>query len=229
MTDLSGLRERLGALADPSYRAFQQKLIPTVDPARVLGVRTPALRRLARELAGSPFAAEFLQTLPHRSYEEDNLHAFLIEQISDFDAVIAALDRFLPYVDNWATCDMMRPKIFRRHREALLAAIRRWLASGHVYTVRYAIEMLMCWFLDDSFSPEYPRMVASVSDEAYYVHMMIAWYFATALATQYEAILPWFETIRLSPKTHNKALQKALESNRLTDTQKAYLRTLKIK
>ena len=170
-----------------------------------------------------------MQTLPHPTYEEDNLHAFLIEQIPDIDAVIAALDRFLPYVDNWATCDMMRPKIFHYHRDALLTAICRWLASDRVYTVRYAIEMLMCWFLDDAFSPEHPRMVAAVSDEAYYVHMMIAWYFATALATQYEAILPWFETIRLSPKTHNKALQKALESNRLSDTQKAYLRTLKIK
>lgn len=228
MTDLSALRERLVALADPAYRAFHLKLIPTVDPARVLGVRTPVLRRLARELAGSPLAAEFLQMLPHATYEEDNLHAFLIEQISDFDDTISALDRFLPYVDNWATCDMMRPKIFRRHREDLLSAIRRWLASGHGYTVRYAIEMLMCHYLDDAFSPEYPRMVAAVSDGEYYVHMMIAWYFATALAAQYDAILPWFELVRLSPKTHNKALQKALESYRLTREQKAYLRTLKV-
>ncbi|MBR5519842.1 MAG: DNA alkylation repair protein [Clostridia bacterium] len=222
------IRAELEALADPAYRAFHAKLIPTVDPTRILGVRTPELRRFAVRLAKTPMAAEFLQELPHATYDEDNLHAFLLERFTDFDALIAALDRFLPYVDNWATCDMMRPKLFTRKREALLPVIMRWLTSTHVYTVRFAIEMLMCHYLDDAFSVEFPRMVAAVDDTEYYVHMMVAWYFATALAMQYDAILPYFETPRLSPQTHNKALQKALESHRLSSEQKAYLRTLKI-
>ena len=228
MPTIEDIRVQLAALADPAYRAFHTKLIPNIDPARILGVRTPALRQFARSFGKTADAADFLRDLPHQTYEENNLHAFLIEQIPDFDEAIAELERFLPYFDNWATCDMMRPKIFRRHRKELLAAIRRWLASGHAYTVRYAIEMLMCHYLDDAFSPEYPRMVAAVSDKEYYVHMMIAWYFATALTKQYDAILPWFTSPVLSPKTHNKALQKAIESYRLTGAQKAHLRTLKI-
>jgi 3-methyladenine DNA glycosylase AlkD len=220
----------LFAMQDASYRDFQCALMPTVDPATVIGVRTPALRRFAKELRGTPQASAFLQALPHRYYEENNLHAFLIEQLGNYDATIAALDRFLPFVDNWATCDMMRPKIFAAHREELLLHIPHWLSSDHPYTVRFGIEMLMVFYLDDAhFRSEYLQWVADVSGEDYYVRMMVAWYFATALAMQYDAALPYLRNNRLEIWTHNKAIQKAVESRRLTDAQKNDLRKLRRK
>lgn len=221
--------EKIYALQDIDFRRFHCALIPTVPPKQVIGVRTSVLRSLAKELRGTPEAAVFLSELPHRYYEENNLHAFLIEEIRDYSDCIRALNTFLPYIDNWATCDSMSPKVLGKHPHELLHEIRRWIVSEHTYTVRFAIGMLMRWYLDGHFSPEYLRLVASVRSEEYYVNMMVAWYFATALAKQYTAALPFFQSAVLPPWTHNKAIQKALESRRITQAQKEYLRTLKVK
>lgn len=224
---MSTLTQRLYALTEEGYRRFQIPLLPTVDPERVLGVRTPALRKLAKELAGTPEAEAFLQELPHRYYEENNLHAFLVEQIKDYEACIAAIDAFLPYVDNWSTCDGWSPKVLGKHPTELIGKIREWMESPHPYTVRYGIGMLQRYFLDERFSPDYPEWVAAVKREEYYVQMMMAWYFATALAKQYQATLPLLEEQRLTPWVHNKTIQKARESFRISPEQKAYLKTLK--
>ena len=221
------LHDQLFALQDLEYRAFHSRLMPTVDPETIIGVRTPELRKLARGFAREPEAAAFLQTLPHRYYEENNLHGFLIETIKDFDQCISALDAFLPYVDNWATCDLMSPKVLKQDLPRLLTHIRRWMASGHVYTIRFGMEMLMRYYLDEAFRPEYLDWVAAVHSEEYYVNMMIAWFFAEALAKQYDAALPYLLKHRLDVWTHNKAIQKARESYRITPEQKAYLKTLK--
>ncbi len=221
------IQERLFSMQDLGYRDFQAKLMPTVDQAKIIGVRTPQLRAFAKELAGSPEAEQFLETLPHTYYEEDNLHGELIVRMKDYDICIAALNRFLPWVDNWATCDKIRPKVFAKHRDELLGEIRRWLASDSTYTVRFGIGMLMVYYLDEAFLPEYLDMVSGVQSEEYYIKMMIAWYFATALAKQYEAALPFIEKQSLEIWTHNKAIQKSIESRRITPEQKAYLRGLK--
>lgn len=220
---------RLFELQDLEYRDFHAKLMPTVDKEKVIGVRTPALRKFAREFGKSEEAGEFMKVLPHDYYEENNLHGFLIEGIKDYEQCICALDAFLPYVDNWATCDMMAPKVFKKHLPELEHKIDEWMASEHVYTVRYGIGMLMRFYLDEGFRVEYLAKAAAVESEEYYVKMMIAWYFATALAKQYEAALPFIEERRLEKWTHNKAIQKAVESNRITAEQKKYLRTWKTK
>ena len=214
---------------DGEYAAFQRKLIPTVEPARILGVRTPALRGMARQLRGSPQAEDFLRALPHTYFEENQLHAFLLSGMRDFDACIRAVDAFLPYVDNWATCDQLSPAVFARHKPELLARISVWLESGRTYTVRFAVGMLMRHFLDDDFDPQYLRIVASIRSEEYYVRMMAAWYFATALAKQYDAALPFLQTQTMDVWTHNKAIQKAVESYRIAPEQKTMLKTLKIR
>ena len=212
---------------DVAYRDFQGSLIPTVKKERIIGVRTPELRAMAKALRGGDEAAEFLRRLPHLYFEENQLHAFLIEMISDFDACVAALDAFLPYVDNWATCDSMSPKVLGRNKEALRVQVDRWLASPHPYTVRYGVGTLMRWFLDGDFQPDDLCRVAALRSEDYYVKMMVAWYFATALAKQYDAALPFLETACLPQWTHNTAIQKALESRRLSPEQKQHLKTLK--
>lgn len=221
------VQEALFALQDPGYRDFHAKLIPTVNKADIIGVRTPQLRRFAKAFCKMPQKEQFLRSLPHRYYEENNLHGFLIEQIRDFDDCIAALNDFLPFVDNWATCDMMRPKIFAKHLPALLPQIDRWLHDAHPYTVRFGVEMLMCFYLDEAFQPQHLEKVAALRSEEYYVNMMIAWYFATALAKQYDAALPYIKEHRLAVWTHNKAIQKATESYRITQAQKALLRGMK--
>lgn len=221
--------DKLFELKDEAYKHFNCALIPTVDPDTVIGVRTPALRNLAKELWGTPEARDFLAELPHRYYEENNLHAFLIEHIRDYEKCMAETERFLPYIDNWATCDGFSPKVFKKHLPELLVKIHLWLQSEHTYTVRFAMGMLMRHYLDEHFSPEYPELVASVQSEEYYIRMMQAWYFATALAKQPDAILPYFSEGRLEPWTHNKAIQKAIESYRITPEQKAYLKTLKMR
>lgn len=221
------VQARLFEMQDLSYREFHRKLMPTVPPDKVIGVRTPQLRAFAKEFAKTPEAAEFLSILPHRYNEENNLHGFLIESIRDYDAAVAALDAFLPYVDNWATCDLMRPRVFKKHLPELLGEIRRWMASDAPYTVRFGIEMLMTFYLDGAFRPEYLDWVAHVRGGEYYVDMMIAWFFATALAKQYDAALPYIREGRLEPWTHNKAIQKALESYRVTDEHKSCLRQLR--
>ncbi len=226
---IESVQGRLFELQDPGYRDFHAKLIPTVDKDRIIGVRTPVLRKFAKEYGKSEDAGEFMKVLLHDYYEENNLHAFLIEGIRDYEECIRALDAFLPYVDNWATCDMMAPKIFKKHLAKLEPKIEEWMASEHVYTVRYGIGMLMRYYLDEEFETEYLEKVAAVESEEYYVKMMAAWYFATALAKQYEKTLPFLTEGRLEKWTHNKAVQKAVESNRITAEQKKYLRTLKRK
>ena len=224
MTDIQNL---LFDRQDAAYRDFQSKLMPTVDPELVIGVRMPALRKLAKELAGTQLAEDFLQQLPHRYYEENNLHGLLISAIPDYGAAVAALEAFLPHVDNWATCDLLSPKAFRAHPPELPDQIRRWAADPHPYTVRFGLGMLMSFYLDGEFRPEYLELAAGVRREEYYVRMMVAWYFATALAKQYDTALPYLEQRRLDRWTHNKTIQKAVESYRITPEQKAYLRSLR--
>ena len=223
------VQKQLFAMQDLKYRDFQCKLMPTVASDTVIGVRTPELRKFAKEFSKKPDVDEFLKILPHKYYEENNLHGFLIETIKDYDRVITELDAFLPYVDNWATCDLMRPKIFQKHLEELLGKIKEWINDDHTYTIRFGIEMLMSFYLDEQFCPEFLELVSYVQSEEYYVNMMVAWYFATALAKQYDDTLPYIEQHRLSKWTHNKAIQKAVESYRISDGQKTYLRTLKVK
>ncbi len=224
---MSAITERLLSLADEGYRQFQIPLMPTVDPARVIGVRTPVVRKLAKELAGTAEGEAFLRELPHTYYEENNLHAFLVEQIKDYEACIAAIDSFLPYVDNWSTCDGWSPKVLKRHPEELLCKIREWMASDRPYTVRFGIGMMQRHFLDDRFCPDYLAWVAAVDGEEYYVRMMVAWYFATALAKQYEDAVVYIENHRLPLWAHNKTIQKARESYRISPERKDYLKTLK--
>ncbi len=224
-----GITQRLMSLQDIEYKSFQCKLMPTIDPDTVIGIRVPLLRKLAKELSGSEEARDFMNSLPHRYYDENNLHGSLICQIKDYAACVSAINAFLPYIDNWATCDLTSPKVFKNHVQELLPHITGWLDSQHTYTIRFAIKMLMDFYLDEHFSLRYPEIVCSVRSDEYYVNMMIAWYFATALAKQYDAILPYLEQNRLDDRTHNKAIRKAIESNRITAEQKSYLRTLRRK
>ena len=221
------IREELFRLQDSKYREFQIKLIPNVTPDSVIGVRTPTLRKYAKELAKQEEIGEFLSDLPHRYFDENQLHAFIISQLKDFGRCMEYVRAFLPYVDNWATCDQMSPKVFGKNKGDLLEQIREWIASGDTYTVRFGIGMLMQHFLDEDFDPEYPELVAQIRSEEYYVNMMKAWYFATALAKQYEAVLPFIEGRRLDDWTHRKAIQKSVESYRITQEQKQYLKSLK--
>ena len=225
---MTEIQQRLFALQDAGYRDFHAALMPTVDKTLVIGVRMPALRALAKELKGTELAADFMAALPHKYYEENNLHAALIGHIRDFEPCLTALERFLPYVDNWATCDMMNPRALAKDKAALLERIRLWLQSGHTYTVRFGMEMLMNHFLEEDFREEYPALVASVQSEEYYVRMMQAWYFATALAKQYEAAVTYLEQRRLGAWVHNKTIQKARESFRGSQEQKEYLKSLKV-
>ena len=223
------IRETLLSLQDGEFAAFQARLLPNIAPERIIGVRTPELRKLAKQLRGSSDGEAFLKALPHDFFEENNLHAFLLCETKDFERCVQAVEEFLPYVDNWATCDQLRPKAFARNKQALLPHIRSWLDSDREYIRRFGIGMLMSHFLDEDFREEYLRWVSDIHSEEYYVNMMIAWYFATALAKQYEAALPFIENRRLDPWVHNKTIQKALESFRVSDERKTYLKTLKIK
>ncbi|MBQ2792755.1 MAG: DNA alkylation repair protein [Oscillospiraceae bacterium] len=222
------LLEQMHILADADYRLFQIRLMPSVDAGRVLGVRTPDLRDLAKKQKNSPQKTDFLLDLPHIFYEENNLHGLFINEMTDFDQVIAALDAFLPYVDNWATCDLLRPKPFAKHKKELLPHLFRWMDSTHPYTVRFGIEMLMVHYLEDSFDRDHLLRAADCAlSEHYYVKMMVAWYFATALAKQYDAAVAVLQKGSVEKWTHNKAIQKALESYRIPDSRKEYLKTLK--
>ena len=223
------IREELFHLQDREYGAFQAKLIPNIDPETIIGVRTPELRALAKRLKKDNNTTAFLRDLPHRYFEENQLHAFIISEERSFEQCMEQLEAFLTYVDNWATCDQLSPGILRKHTEELLPFIRKWIRSEETYTVRFGIGMLMKHYLDAQFDPEYPALVASVRSEEYYVNMMIAWYFATALAKQYEAVIPYIEEQKLEKWTHNKAIQKCVESRRISPEQKEYLRKLKRK
>ena len=223
------IREELNRLQDPKYRDLQIQIIPTVRPETIIGVRTPELRKMSNQLTKTEGIITFLEDLPHLYFEENQLHAFIISGLKDYQSCLCRLNQFLPYVDNWATCDQMSPGVFRKHRPELEEHIREWIGSGKTYTVRFGIGMLMAHYLEESFDIRYPEMVSAVRSEEYYVKMMIAWYFATALAKQYEAVLPYIEQQRLDPWTHNKAIQKSVESYRIPPERKAYLKTLKIR
>lgn len=214
-------------LQDKKYAVMLTKIIPTVSPDRIIGVRTPELRAFAKKLSKDEDKNTFLASLPHQYFDEGQLHSFVISLEKDFDKCIAEVEEFLPFIDNWATCDQLSPKVFKKEPEKLLAHIRTWIGSNKVYTVRFAIGMLMQHFLDERFDPEYADMVAAVRSEEYYIRMMIAWYFATALAKQYDSVLPYLEGKKLDGWTHNKAIQKSMESYRISPEQKAYLKTLK--
>lgn len=221
--------KQLFSMQDKEYKAFHAKLIPNIKEENIIGVRTPQLRKYAKEFAKTDKAEIFLNCLPHKYYEENNLHGFVLEQIKDFERCIDEVEKFLPYIDNWATCDSMAPKVFKKNLPELFQKIEIWIESDDTYTVRFAIGMLMRYFLDEEFRMIYPQMVAKVKSDEYYINMMIAWYFATALAKQYERVLPFIENRELEVWTHNKAIQKAIESRRITPEQKEYLRQRKIK
>lgn len=225
------VRQRLREQADEGYRAFTAKLIPTVDPARIVGVRMPAVRALAKELArrgDGRDAARFMASAPHEFHEENLLHGVLISSLAVYEEAVAALDAFLPEVGNWAVCDCIVPRAFKRRPEGLVERAARWIASEREYPCRFGIGVLMNFYLDEGFSPEHLELAAGARPGAYYVDMMAAWYFATALAKQWDATLPVIEGRRLDPWTHNKAIQKAIESRRVPAERKAYLRTLKL-
>ncbi|MGP1586387.1 MAG: DNA alkylation repair protein [Schwartzia sp. (in: firmicutes)] len=221
------IEKQLRALADPAYQSFQSRLIPTLPPSAILGVRTPALRNFLKSFAKTPEAATFLQQLPHRFYEENLLHVWLVSEMPDFFACLSAVDHTLPFVDNWAVCDTFTPKVFARHHQELLREIPRWLADAHPYTIRFGLSMLMRHFLEDDFLPAHLEWAVNVTHPDYYVKMMVAWYLATALAKQHDATLPLLEGNRLDPWTHRRTIQKALESYRITPEQKVYLRSLR--
>lgn len=222
---MTSIQERLFAMQDDGYRNFHMALIPTVESRRIIGVRVPMLRKLARELYHTAEGEQFLRALPHVYYEENNLHAFLLERISDYTDCLAQVNAFLPYVDNWATCDSLSPKCFRKRLTE--EKICFWLGSEHPYTVRFGMKMLMTWYLDDAFTPAHLQWVASAETEEYYVKMMAAWYYATALAKQYETVLAYLKENQLPVWTHNKTIQKATESCRISPEQKAELRLLR--
>ncbi len=226
---MSEITDRLFEIQDEKYRDFQAKLIPGISMDCVVGVRTPQLRKYAKELVKAQNYSEFINELPHKYFDENQLHAFIISEIKEYDTCIKETEKFLPYVDNWATCDQLSPKVFKKHRTELLENIKTWIKTDETYTIRFGIGMLMAHFLDEDFSPEFLKMVAEVRSEEYYVNMMRAWYFATALAKQYNDTIPYIEERRLERWTHNKAIQKSVESYRITPEQKEYLKSLRWK
>ena len=224
---MNDIRDELFKLQDKKYRDFQVKLIPTVKPDTIIGVRTPELRKYAKVLTKEKNYSAFLGDLPHKYFDENQLHAFILSEIKDYDECISYVKKFLQYVDNWATCDQMSPKVFKKHTGELLEHIKTWIKSKETYTIRFGIGLLMQYYLDDNFKPEYLEMVSNIKSEEYYVNMMIAWYFATALAKQHKYAIPFIENRKLDTWTHNKAIQKSIESYRITPEQKEYLKSLK--
>ena len=225
---MNELQQNLFGMRDAAYAAFIAKLTPGFPPSHFIGVRVPLLRTIARSFANEEAASQrFLSHLPHSYYEEDMLHGMLISLVKDYDRCLDLTDRFLPYVDNWAVCDTLSPKVFAKHKAQLLENILRWSSSSHTYTCRFGLRMLMTHFLDDSFSADFLEIPATIRSEEYYVKMMVAWFFATALAKQWKATLPYLENRQLDPWTHRKTIQKAIESYRIPPERKDYLRTLR--
>lgn len=228
------ITKKLFSLQDEKYRDFQIKLVPGITKEQMIGIRTPDLRALAKEISANPdTASAFLQELPHKYFEENLIHFFIVALIKDFDECISQVEKFLPYVDCWPVCDQASPKVFKKNHEKLLSLVKNWISSDHIYTSRYGMRILMNEFLGEDFKTEYADLVVSRMSrkgetEDYYLKMMAAWYFATALAKNWEQVLPFIEERRLDPWTHNKAIQKALESFRVTDEHKEYLRKLKV-
>ncbi|MBE7065144.1 MAG: DNA alkylation repair protein [Ruminococcaceae bacterium] len=236
MTDsnLSGIvgksiKNDLFALQDKKYKEFQSKLIPNISPDTIIGVRTPALRKYAKESLGILDAELFMDVLPHEYFEEYAIHGFLIENLKDFDEVIRRLDALLPYIDNWANCDQLTPKVFKKNTEKLLPHVMRWIESDFIYMKRFGIRMLMCFYLDEKFDVIFLDTVSQIRSDEYYIKMMVAWYFATALSKQFDDVLPYIKERKLDVWTHNKAIQKSIESYRITAEQKEVLRRLKTK
>lgn len=228
MTDIEKyVRKRLYELKDEKYREFHSTLMPTVDVDRIIGVRVPNLRKLAKELFRNGVGDDYIKILPHKYYEEDNIHAFIIELINDFDRCLFETERFLPFIDNWATCDMFSPKVFSEHTDIIFEKSLQWIKSDRTYTIRYGIGMLMRYFLDNNFNEEVLKTVADVKSEEYYVNMMIAWFFATALSKQYDSTIKYLENGMLVKWIHNKTIQKSIESCRISPETKNYIRTLK--
>ena len=225
----ASVQKQLFSLRDEDYKAFHSKLMPTIDSDTVIGIRTPTLRKFALAFAKTEESFSFMENLPHTYYEENNLHAFLIEAIGDFEKTVSALERFLPYVNNWATCDMMSPKIFAVQKEKLLPYIEKWLTSEHVYTARFGLVMLMKHYLDESFSPDFLEKANAVAGNSYYIEMAKAWFFAEALVKQYDRAIPYLQEKKLSPWVHNKTISKACDSFRIAPEDKEYLRTLRLK
>ncbi|EHL18005.1 hypothetical protein HMPREF9630_01261 [Peptoanaerobacter stomatis] len=221
--------EQLFELQDLSYKDFHKKLIPNIDEDNIIGVRTPVLRKFAKEFAKSELKDEFLNSLPHKYYDENNLHAFVIEAIKDYDECINKIDEFLPYIDNWATCDLLSPKIFKKYKKEVYDKIKIWIKSDKTYTVRFAIVTLLANYLDDDFEEEMLTLVTDIKSEEYYINMAIAWYVSVALVKQYDSTIKLIQSKKLDKFTHNKSIQKAIESYRVDDDKKKYLRTLKIK
>lgn len=221
------MQKELFALQDLKYRDFHSKLLPGVDKEIIIGIRTPVLRKFAKEFSKRKEAEEFLQDFPHQYYEENNLHMMIITGIKDYDKCLEEIKKFVPYINNWATCDLPLPKCFGKHKEELFPQIREWIASDHTYTIRYGLGTLMSLYLDEDFKPEYLELAASVRSEEYYVNMMMAWYFATALAKQWEATVPYIEQRKLPQWVHRKTIQKAVESYRITSEQKTYLKSFR--
>ncbi len=229
MTDAEiQVRNSLSDLQDKQYRDFHSALMPTVDKEKIIGVRVPDLRKLSKELMKDGTGLEFIKILPHKYYEEDNIHAFIVEQIKDFEICLNETERFLPFIDNWATCDMFSPKVFSKHRDVIYSKSIEWINSDKPYTIRYGIGMLMRYFLDENFNDEILKIVSGIKSEEYYVNMMIAWFFATALAKQYDSAVKYIENQALSLWVHNKTIQKAVESNRISKKTKDYLKTKKL-
>lgn len=225
---MNSLQKQLFELQDLKYRDFHSKLLPGIDKEKIIGIRTPQLRKFAKEFAKTKEADLFLQDLPHTYYEENNLHMMLVSWMKDYGACLKEVRRFLPYIDNWATCDLPLPKCFEKHKTELLPEIQSWIMDTHTYTIRYGIGVLMRLYLDEAFSPEFPELVVQVRSEEYYVNMMIAWYMSTALAKQWETIIPYIEQKKLPEWMHRKTIQKAVESYRITPEQKAYLKTFRL-
>ena len=221
------VKDALFSYQDLKYRDFQSPLVPNIDKETIIGVRTPQMRQVAKEFYNTPEGSEFLSKLPHKYYEENLVHFFMIAMIKDFDECVKEVERFLPYVDCWPVCDQSSPKVFKKKHKELLPLIKKWIASDHVYTARFGIRMLMNEFLGDDFREEYLEWVSDVKGEDYYIKMMVAWYFATALAKRYDETVPYIEQHKLEEWTHKKAIQKAIESYRISDEHKAYLKTLK--
>ena len=230
MTETEKLvRESLISMKDDEYKNFHSKLMPTVNPDKIIGIRVPVLRKFSAEIWKNGTGELFIKNLPHKYYEEDNVHAFCIEKITDIDTAIAETERFLPYIDNWATCDMFSPKVFAKHTDIIFKKSLEWIKSDHAYTVRYGIGMLMRYFLDENFSADVLKIVSEIRREEYYVNMMIAWFFATAITKQYESAIRYIEENRLADWVHNKVIQKINESNCIDRKIKEYVKALKIK
>ena len=222
------IRKQLQELKDEKYKSFNHSLIPGVDD-EFIGVRTPELKALAKKLSKEKDIQDFLDDLPHHVFEENQLHAFIINEIKDYTEAMNETEKFLPYVNNWATCDQLSPKAFKKDLKDLLKKCKKWIDSKETYTIRFGVGMLMRYFLDEEFDDAYPKLVAKIHSDEYYVKMMVAWYFATALAKQYDSVIGYLEDKKLDPWVHNKTISKAIESYRVSDEHKDYLKTLRIK